>query len=88
MSRMKTLLAMIVGALCASDPLNGRPYRYVREKKGNTLADGRPPKRQERQLFEFTVHGHTVLAYSRKDAIKRAQARGLTQRQTNKHERK
>lgn len=40
-------------------------------KTGNTLADGKPRKQQPKQLHEFRIKGHTVMAYSRKDAIKR-----------------
>lgn len=46
-------------------------------KTGNTLADGKPRKQQPKQLHEFRIKGHTVMAYSRKDAIARLKAKGL-----------
>ncbi len=45
-------------------------------KTGNTLADGKPKKHQPKQLHEFRIKGYTVMAYSRKDAIKRLKAEG------------
>lgn len=48
-----------------------------RTKTGNTLADGKPRKQQPKQLHEFRIKGHTVMAYSRKDAIKKLKAKGL-----------
>lgn len=45
-------------------------------KTGNTLADGKPRKQQPKQLHEFRIKGHTVMAYSRKDAIKKLKAKG------------
>lgn len=45
-------------------------------KTGNTLADGKTIKQQPKQLHEFRIKGHTVMAYSRKDAIKRLKAKG------------
>lgn len=45
-------------------------------KAGNTLADGKPRKQQPKQLHEFRVKGHTVMAYSRKDAISKLKAKG------------
>ena len=46
-------------------------------KTGNTLSDGKPIKQQPKQLHEFKIKGHTVMAHSRKDAIKRLKAKGL-----------
>lgn len=48
-----------------------------RTKTGNTLADGKPRKQQPKQLHEIRIKGHTVMAYSRKDAIKKLKAKGL-----------
>ena len=48
---------------------NGIPEYMT--KTGNTLADGHPVRQQPKQLREFKIKGHTVMAYSRKDAIKR-----------------
>lgn len=45
-------------------------------KARNTLEDGKPIKRQPKQLHEFKIKGHTVMAYSRKDAIKRLKMKG------------
>lgn len=45
-------------------------------KTGNTLSDGKPRKQQPKQLHEFRIKGNTVMAYSRKDAIKRLKAKG------------
>lgn len=47
-----------------------------RTKTGNTLADGNPIKQQPKQLYEFRIKGNTVMAYSRKDAIKKLKAKG------------
>lgn len=43
---------------------------------GNTLADGKPIKQQPKQLHEFKIKGRIIMAYSRKDAIKRLKTRG------------
>lgn len=48
-----------------------------REKNGNTLADGKPITQQPKQLHEFRIKGHTIMAYSRKDAIKRLSTKGM-----------
>lgn len=53
----------------------GAPQSW--EKTGNTLADGKPRKQQPKQLHEFRIKRHTVMAYSRKDAIKKLKAKGL-----------
>lgn len=45
-------------------------------KTGNTLSDGKPRKKKPKQLKEFKIKGHTVMAYSRKDAITRLKAKG------------
>ncbi len=45
-------------------------------KTGNTLADGKPRNQQPKQLHEFRIKGHTVMAYSRKDAIKKLKTKG------------
>lgn len=52
----------------------GAPQSWT--KTGNTLADGKPRKQQPKQLHEFRIKGHTVKAYSRKDAIKKLKAKG------------
>ena len=53
----------------------GYPQSWT--KTGNALADGKPRKQQPKQLHEFIIKGHTVMAYSRKDAIKKLKAKGL-----------
>lgn len=45
-------------------------------KTGNTLAGGKSIKQQPKQLHEFRIKGYTVIAYSRKDAIKKLKAKG------------
>lgn len=50
----------------------GAPQSRV--KTGNTLDDGKPIKRQPKQLHEFRIKGHVIMTYSRKDAIKRLKA--------------
>lgn len=45
-------------------------------KTENTLADRKPIKQQPKQLHEFRIKGHTVMAYSRKDAIARLKTKG------------
>lgn len=55
-----------------------------REKNGNTLADGKPVVQQPKQLHEFRIKGHTIMAYSRKDAIKRLSAKGMIQNKKSK----
>lgn len=55
-----------------------------REKNGNTLADGKPITQQPKQLHEFRIKGHTIMAYSRKDDIKRLSAKGLIQNKKSK----
>ena len=38
---------------------------------------GRTPIKCNRPLHEFTIKGHTIMAYSRKDAIKRLKFKKL-----------
>ena len=42
-----------------------------RHRKPTSREDIPGTYQESRQLREFTIHGHTVKAYSRKDAIKR-----------------
>lgn len=66
-SPMALLLTCAVQSLQCNP--NGVPEYMM--KTGNTLADGHPIRQQPKQLREFKIKGHTVMAYSRKDAIKR-----------------
>lgn len=51
----------------------------------STFADGSPINQQQpKQLHEFRIKGHTIMAYSRKDAIKRLSAKGLIQNKKSK----
>lgn len=52
----------------------------MRQPESNGLfevADGKPRKQQPKQLHEFRIKGHIVMAYSRKDAIKKLKVKGL-----------
>lgn len=70
MTRMKRMLlatAMMIAAAQANDP-----FRTPRRNTGVRRNDNqRKPKPVVRELREFTVKGHTIMAYSRKDVITR-----------------
>lgn len=70
MTRMKGMLlatALMIAAAQSNDP-----FRTPRRNTGVRRNDNqRKPKPVVRELREFTVKGHTIMAYSRKDAITR-----------------
>ena len=70
MTRMKVMLlatALMIAAAQSNDP-----FRTPRRNTGVRRNDNqRKPKPVVRELREFTVKGHTIMAYSRKDAITR-----------------
>lgn len=74
LSKSWLFAACSMAAMCGENVFNTPKYRI---KTGNTLADGRAGKPQQKQLHEFKIKGHTIMAYSRKDAIKRLKAKGL-----------
>ncbi len=84
-SRLKR--GLLLAASCQMAAISGRYVAMNKRgvfgvpefltKTGNTLADGKPIKQQPKQLHEFRIKGHTVMAYSRKDAIKKLKAKGL-----------
>lgn len=65
----KNLMLMMAGAMATalSNPQRGV---YVIPKNDKTEFPNYIPP-DPRRLYEFTIHGHKVKAYSRKDAIKR-----------------
>lgn len=70
MTRMKGMLLMT--ALMMSAAQLNDPFRTPRRNTGVRRNDNqRKPKPVVRELREFTVKGHTIMAYSRKDAITR-----------------
>lgn len=75
MTRMKGMLlatALMIAAAQSNDP-----FRTPRRNTGVRRNDNqRKPKPVVRELREFTVKGHTIMAYSRKDAITRL--KGIT----------
>lgn len=74
LSKSWLFAACSMAAMCGGNVFYTPKYRI---KTGNTLADGKPVKKQVRQLHEFRIKGNTIMAYSRKDAIKRLKAKGL-----------
>lgn len=79
MTRMKGMLlatALMIAAAQSNDP-----FRTPRRNTGVRRNDNqRKPKPVVRELREFTVKGHTIMAYSRKDAItwKRVKSESFT----------
>lgn len=70
MTRMKGMLlmtALMMAAAQSSDPFR-TPRRNTGVRRNNNQ---RKPKPVVRELREFTVKGHTIMAYFRKDAITR-----------------
>lgn len=66
-----SLLAMMAMAAAGSGyPVYGSPRRV--EKKRNLYV--KPV--QTKELHEFTIQGHTIMAYSKKDAIIRLRYQG------------
>ena len=77
MSRKNLMLAMAGMLAMASDPFMSRTvYSTPTDKKPKTKEELRdymwnhPPK-DSRHLREFSIKGHKVMAYSKKDAITR-----------------
>ena len=65
--RMLLMTALMMAAAQSNDP-----FRTPRRNTGVRRNDNqRKPKPVVRELREFTVKGHTIMAYSRKDAITR-----------------
>lgn len=73
----KNLWALGIAAMMQMQPNDVFGVPKYRVKNGNTLADGKPITQPPKQLHEFRIKGHTITAYSRKDAIKRLSAQGL-----------
>lgn len=70
MTRMKGMLLMTALMMAAAQ--SNDPFRTPRRNTGVRRNDNqRKPKPVVRELREFTVKGHTIMAYSRKDAITR-----------------
>lgn len=70
MTRMKRMLLMTALMMAAAQ--SSDPFRTPRRNTGVRRNDNqRKPKPVVRELREFTVKGHTIMAYSRKDAITR-----------------
>lgn len=70
MTRMKGMLLMTALMMAAAQ--SDDPFRTSRRNTGVRRNDNqRKPKPVVRELREFTVKGHTIMAYSRKDAITR-----------------
>lgn len=75
MTRMKRMLLMTALMMAAAQ--SNDPFRTPRRNTGVRRNDNqRKPKPVVRELREFTVKGHTIMAYSRKDAITRL--KGIT----------
>ena len=77
MSRKNLMLAMAGMMAMASDPFfRGTHYSTSTDKKPKNKEElhdymwNHPPK-DSRQLREFSIKGHKVMAYSKKDAITR-----------------
>lgn len=70
----RSALLMMLGAAAMTHSYSPGPYRgHVHDlrPRGNTFANGKYFRHESRTLSEFTVKGHKVMAYSKKDAIKR-----------------
>ena len=65
--KMLLMTALMVAAAQSNDPF-GTPRRNTGVRRNDNQ---RKPKPVVRELREFTVKGHTIMAYSRKDAITR-----------------
>ena len=66
-------LALMTAVMAASSDPYTNPFSTPgqRFRKPTSREDIPGTYHDPRQLREFTIHGHTVKAYSRKDAIKR-----------------
>lgn len=67
MKGMLLMTALMMAAAQSNDPFR-TPQRNTGVRRDNNQ---RKPKPVVRELREFTVKGHTIMAYSRKDAITR-----------------
>ena len=81
MNSKKTISLLAMMAMCAAG--SGHPVydsqRGVKRKRNLYVKPIQP-----KELHEFTVKGYTVLAYSKKDAIKRLKYQGkLTNKKRN-----
>lgn len=74
MSKIKQML-LATAAMCAAAH-SYDPYS-VNRKEGMTFNPDYKVKSSIKELHEFRIKGHTVKAYSRKDAIKKLKAKGL-----------
>lgn len=71
----KSLLAMLAATAVLSAQYDERFRHCPRPKSisngGNGFSDKIPKAVDSRQLREFSIKGHKIMAYSRKDAITR-----------------
>lgn len=67
MKRMLLMTALMMAAAQSNDPFR-TPRRNTGVRRNDIINGSRNPFRE---LREFTVKGHTIMAYSRKDAITR-----------------
>lgn len=76
MKRNKSFLlaACAMAAMCEENLFAASDYAFKARK---TVTNGKAIKPQFKQLHEFKIKGHTIMAYSRKDAIKKLKAKGL-----------
>lgn len=68
MSKLKQML-LATAAMCAAAQ-SYDPY-FVNRKEGMTFNPDYKVKSSTKELREFTIKGKKVMAYSKKDAIKR-----------------
>lgn len=74
MNGKRTIPALVMMAMYAAscgNPVYGTPRREMRKR--NLYVKPMPKK----ELREFTIKGHTIMAYSKKDAIKRLRFQGI-----------
>lgn len=66
-------LALMTAVMAASADPHTRPFSAPepRFRKPTSREDIPGTYQESRRLYEFTIHGHKVMAYSKKDAIKR-----------------
>jgi len=74
-SRIGLMAAMLMMAGMGGDPYFGTPRRVLsdeeKRRRNSKYLDHIHNTEGERQLHEFTVEGKKVMAYSKKDALKR-----------------
>lgn len=71
-----TMVSMMNDSYAGINPYRFEPRGYpaMDKKTEEELYDkirNQPPKKDSRQLREFSIKGHKVMAYSKKDAITR-----------------